>query len=72
VSEVVIFNEETPMRLIEQIQPRYIVKGGDYLPENVVGNNISEVKIFNTIPGYSSTKAIDSVGLQNPKEIKSC
>jgi D-beta-D-heptose 7-phosphate kinase/D-beta-D-heptose 1-phosphate adenosyltransferase len=72
VSEVVIFNEETPIRLIEQIQPRYIVKGGDYLPENVVGNDISEVKIFNTIPGYSSTKAIDSVGLQNPKEIKSC
>ena len=72
VSEVVIFNEETPLRLIERIQPRYIVKGGDYLPENVVGHDICEVKIFNTIPGYSSTKAIDSIELQNSREIESC
>jgi rfaE bifunctional protein nucleotidyltransferase chain/domain len=72
VSEVVIFNEETPLRLIELIQPRYIVKGGDYLPENVVGYNICEVKIFNTIPGYSSTKAIDSIELQSSRETESC
>jgi rfaE bifunctional protein nucleotidyltransferase chain/domain len=72
VSEVVIFNEVTPLRLIERIQPRYIVKGGDYLPENVVGHDICEVKIFNTIPGYSSTKAIDSIELQNSREIESC
>jgi D-beta-D-heptose 7-phosphate kinase/D-beta-D-heptose 1-phosphate adenosyltransferase len=72
VSEVVIFNEETPLRLIELIQPRYIVKGGDYLPENVVGYDICEVKIFNTIPGYSSTKAIDSIELQSSRETESC
>tara|TARA_R110002020_G_scaffold205635_2_gene410321 strand:- start:200 stop:592 length:393 start_codon:yes stop_codon:yes gene_type:complete len=62
VDKVVIFDDETPLRLIEKVKPDIIVKGGDYTPEQVVGSNLAEVKIFERINGYSTTKAIqDSV-----------
>ena len=58
VDEVVIFDEDNPLRLIQDLRPDIIVKGGDYLESEVVGNEIAEVVIFNTIQGYSTTKLI--------------
>jgi ADP-heptose synthase, bifunctional sugar kinase/adenylyltransferase len=37
VDYVVFFEENTPIKLIEQIKPAIIVKGGNYLPEQVIG-----------------------------------
>jgi bifunctional ADP-heptose synthase (sugar kinase/adenylyltransferase) len=37
------------------------VKGGDYTPEEVVGNDMCEVRIFNYVEGYSSTKYIRDI-----------
>ena len=34
---VVIFDEETPERLIETVLPDVLVKGGDYIAEDIVG-----------------------------------
>jgi D-beta-D-heptose 7-phosphate kinase/D-beta-D-heptose 1-phosphate adenosyltransferase len=61
VDEVRIFDEETPYTLIDALKPDIIVKGGDYEPADVVGNDIAEVKIFNFIDGYSTTKTIQSL-----------
>lgn len=61
VDEVVIFNEETPYLLIKSIKPDIIVKGGDYLPENVVGNDIAQVIIFDYVNGYSTTEKIQDI-----------
>lgn len=61
VSQVYVFNEDTPYRLIEWLKPDLIVKGGDYKPEEVVGNELCEVQIFNTIQGYSSTRYIEII-----------
>lgn len=58
VDEVVIFDEDNPLRLIQDLKPDIIVKGGDYLESEVVGNEIAEVVIFNTIQGYSTTNLI--------------
>jgi len=59
VDEVIIFDEDTPYQLIKQLSPDIIVKGGDYNPEDVVGCDIAEVKIFNTVAGMSTTNIID-------------
>lgn len=59
VDEVVIFEEDTPYNLIKSLGPDIIVKGGDYTPADVVGNDIAEVKIFNYIPGYSTTSILE-------------
>ncbi len=42
VDLVVIFDEDTPLRLIEQIKPNVLVKGGDYTREQVVGHEVME------------------------------
>src|SRR5262249_53861661 len=37
VDAVVLFDERTPLRLIEAIRPEVLVKGGDYMQNEVVG-----------------------------------
>lgn len=37
VDAVVVFNQDTPLRLIEAIRPDVLVKGGDYTEEAVIG-----------------------------------
>src|SRR5262249_997967 len=37
VDAVTVFDDETPLSLIEAISPEVLVKGGDYRPEDVVG-----------------------------------
>jgi len=61
VDDVLIFEADTPYEAIKSLKPDIIVKGGDYNPESVVGRDIAEVKIFNIIPGYSSSNYIDGV-----------
>ena len=61
VDEVVIFEEDTPYNLIKQVKPDIIVKGGDYKPDQVVGCDLAEVKIFNYIDGYSTTSVLEKV-----------
>ncbi len=61
VDEVIIFNEDTPETLIKMINPDIIVKGGDYQPHEVVGNNIGKVVIFNYVDGYSTTEKIQDI-----------
>ena len=61
VDKVYVFDENTPYNLIKKINPDIIVKGGDYKKENVVGSDICEVKIFNYVEGYSTTKKIQDI-----------
>lgn len=60
VDLVVIFDEETPLSLIRAIQPDWLVKGGDYRPEEIVGADEvlawgGAVKVLSLIDGYSTT-----------------
>ena len=69
VDEVILFEEDTPLRLIQELKPNIIVKGGDYIKTDVVGNEISEVIIFNTIQGYSTTDTLNKVSASLRKGI---
>ncbi len=42
VDWVVLFDEDTPAELIEEVKPKILVKGGDYTPETVVGRETVE------------------------------
>ena len=61
VDQVIIFNESTPLLLIQDLKPDIVVKGGDYTKADVVGNGIAEIIIFNTIKGYSTTDTLNKV-----------
>ena len=60
VDKIIIFDEDTPYNLIKSLSPDIIVKGGDYKKEDVVGNNLAEVKIFQYIKGYSTTNILEN------------
>lgn len=64
VDDVIIFNELTPKKLIAQIIPDVLVKGGDYKKEDVVGySEVTKgggvVKIIPLTPGFSTTLIIN-------------
>jgi len=61
VNEVIIFSEDTPYDLIKSVRPDVIVKGGDYEREKVVGSDLCEIKIFEYVDGYSTTKTIQNI-----------
>lgn len=63
VDFVCYFDEDTPLELIEEISPDYLVKGGDYTLETVVGadfviNNGGEVFLIPLVEGKSTTSII--------------
>lgn len=58
VSKVIVFDEPTPYELISEIRPMYIVKGGDYNAEDVVGHDLAEVRIFPLVKDHSTTNLI--------------
>lgn len=68
VDKVIVFDEDTPLRLIQELKPNVIVKGGDYVISNVVGNEIAEVVIFSTIEGYSTTNTLKRLSTLSTKE----
>ncbi len=64
VDAVVLFSEETPIRLIETILPDILVKGGDYTPETVVGADTVQraggrVELIPLIEGLSTTATVE-------------
>ena len=66
VSHVIIFDEETPLKLIQAIRPHILVKGGDYSLDDIVGSAdvISwggSVKIISLTPGYSTTQKVNEL-----------
>ena len=66
IDYIVIFDEETPARLIQSVSPDVLVKGGDYLPEDVVGyDTVAEnggcVKIVPYVEGKSTTAIVNSI-----------
>ena len=64
VDLVAIFEEDTPLKLIEEIKPSVLVKGGDYTREQVVGHEIveahgGEVVLVEVLAGFSTTSLVD-------------
>lgn len=69
VDAVVLFEEDTPLRLITSIMPDVLIKGGDYTVEQVAGSreviaNGGRVVINPILEGFSTTGIIDAIRKQ--------
>ncbi|MDX1627884.1 MAG: D-glycero-beta-D-manno-heptose 1-phosphate adenylyltransferase [Fulvivirga sp.] len=69
VDAVVFFEEDTPLKLIEALKPDILVKGSDYLTENIVGAKIvvengGEVKTIDLVEGHSTSSIIEKIKKQ--------
>lgn len=68
VDYVVVFEDDTPLKLIESIVPDILVKGGDYNRENVVGADFVEqhggrLELLSLVPGESTTRLVERIKL---------
>jgi len=66
VDAVVLFEEDTPIKLIETLLPDVLVKSADYNIDTIVGAkeviaNGGEVKIMPFVEGLSTTKIIETI-----------
>lgn len=66
VDAVVIFEEDTPLHLIQAVMPDVLVKGGDYTIAQVVGSrevmaNGGRVMINPIVEGFSTTGIIGKI-----------
>ena len=66
VNEVYIFDDDTPLELINLIKPDILVKGGDYTPNEIVGNEEvtstgGAIRIVPLTPGFSTTSKIENM-----------
>lgn len=63
VDAVVVFDEDTPVSLIDALRPDVLVKGADYRLDQVVGADIvksygGRVMLASIVPGFSTTATI--------------
>src|SRR5664279_3566066 len=63
VDLVVVFDEDTPEKLIARVKPTVLVKGSDYKREDVVGHAIVEglggqVILIDIVPGHSTSAMV--------------
>lgn len=70
VDAVVLFDEDTPLALIQAVQPDILVKGDDYTIENIVGQEVvtqrgGEVKTVPLVKGYSTTNIVKKIENQH-------
>ena len=66
VDYVVLFDEPDPGRLIIEIQPDVLVKGGDWTPDKIIGRETVEarggvVKTIPLVPGVSTTALVEKI-----------
>jgi D-sedoheptulose 7-phosphate isomerase len=69
VEEVIIFDELTPVRLIEELQPDVLIKGGDWVVKQIVGAKTvwrkgGRVLSLPLKPGYSTTGLVERIHTQ--------
>ena len=70
VDWVILFDENTPENVIQELLPDILVKGSDYTVDQIAGaqaviNNGGSVKLLNFVDGYSTTKAIEKISHNN-------
>jgi D-glycero-beta-D-manno-heptose 1-phosphate adenylyltransferase len=66
VDYVVLFDEPDPGRLITEIQPDILVKGGDWTPDTIIGRETVEargglVTTIPLVPGVSTTALVEKI-----------
>lgn len=70
VDAVIVFEEETPERLIKVFLPDILVKGSDYEKSNIAGADVvmengGRVETIDVLEGYSTTQLIEKVKALN-------
>lgn len=62
IDYVVIFKEQTPERLLEMVKPDFLVKGGDWKADQIVGRQFAKKVVrIPLVKGRSTSQLIDLI-----------
>ena len=66
VDGVIIFNETTPLKVIQYLLPDILIKGGDWSEKDIIGADIvkeagGQVKRIPFVAGFSTTAIIEKI-----------
>ena len=66
IDEVIIFDEDTPINLIKEISPDVLIKGADYIENEIIGSDFvksygGRVMTANLISGKSTTNILNKI-----------
>jgi D-beta-D-heptose 7-phosphate kinase/D-beta-D-heptose 1-phosphate adenosyltransferase len=62
IDYIVIFDEDTPEELLKLLKPYYLIKGGDYKPESIIGTHYAtETLVCNFLSDMSSSNIIKKI-----------
>ena len=66
INGICVFDEDTPIELINAIRPTVLVKGGEYSLEEIVGYTEvkswgGRVEIIPCTPGFSTTEKVNKM-----------
>ena len=66
IDYVVLFGEDTPLKVIKTLKPDVLAKGGDWKINEIVGKDVLDeyggvVKRVKLIPGRSTTNVVDKI-----------
>jgi D-beta-D-heptose 7-phosphate kinase/D-beta-D-heptose 1-phosphate adenosyltransferase len=62
IDYIIIFNDDTPLNIIKTLLPNIIVKGSDYVKENIIGiEYVEDVLLFDYIKNKSTSLIIEKI-----------
>ena len=66
VDAVMLFDEDTPYKLIQTVQPDILVKGADYQADSIIGADIvkekgGEIVTLEFLPNFSTSAMIEKI-----------
>jgi len=62
VDYVVVFGEQTPAKILKELKPDILVKGGDYKLEDIIGReHVKKVYRYPVVKGKSTTNLINTI-----------
>ena len=66
IDYIIIFSDDTPINIIKLLKPSILIKGSDYIKEDIVGSEfVDKVILFDFVNGKSSTNIINKIKKYN-------
>ena len=69
IDAIIVFDDETPLKLISELIPDVLIKGSDYMEKEVVGSDIvidngGKIEFIELVHGYSTSRIVKKMNKQ--------
>lgn len=62
IDYIIVFNNDTPLDILELLKPNILIKGGDYKKEDIIGSQfVNNILLFDFIKNKSTSLIVDKI-----------